>query len=274
MTRTKIVTMILLGALVTAMAVGAVAYRSVVAATPTPAAPADNSVSPADNSLVHSDRGFGGRMKGGFGGGYTSEGLATALGITIDQLNTAYQTANAAALKQAVEQGLITQAQADELSANGSAFPFGGRWEGWLSQKGIEYNALLADALSITTDKLEAAYTQAYNAQIDQAVADGNLTEEQADLMKGQRSLFADKSFQASMQTAFDTAVKQAVSDGVITQTQADQILQNQASKGFGGLRGFGGPGGPSDGGRGFGPHNGMGGGPNLTAPAVPTATP
>ena len=40
--------------------------------------------------------------------------------------------------------------------------------------------------------------------------------------MKGQRALYADKSFQASMQTAFDTAVKQAVSDGVITQTQAD----------------------------------------------------
>jgi hypothetical protein len=268
MTRKKIVTMILLGALVTAVAVGAAVYRSVVAASPTPSAPANNGAPP-------SDRGFGGGMKGGFAGGYTNEDLATALGITVDELNTAYQNANTAALRRAVEQGLITQAQADQLSANGSAFPFGGRWDGWLSQNGVDYNALLAEALGITVDKLQAAYIQAFNARIDQAVTDGNLAQEQADLMKGQRALHADKSFQASMQTAFEDAVKQAVSDGVITQAQADQILQNQTGAGFGGLRDFSGPPGfsPSDGGRGFGPHNGLGG-PNQSAPAAPTAYP
>jgi polyhydroxyalkanoate synthesis regulator phasin len=268
MTRTKIVTTLLLGSLVVAVAVGALVYRSATAATPTPSAL-------TNNSAVPFGRGFGGGMKGGLGG-YTSEDLANALGITVDELSTAQQNAYAAALKQAVEQGLITQAQADQLSANGSAFPFGGRWDAWLSQNGIDFNALLADALGITVDKLEAAYTQAYNARIDQAVADGNLTQEQADLMKGQRAVYADKTFQASMQTAFEDAVKQAVSDSVITQAQADLILQNQAGMGFGGPGGFGGAHGfgPLDGGRGFGPHNWMGGGPNQTVPAAPTATP
>jgi hypothetical protein len=269
MDRKKLITVLSLGALVIAVAVGAVAYRSATAAAPAPGA--SNNNSPATQ-----DRGFGGGFKNGPAGGYTNEDLATALGITVDQLDTAYQSANAAALKQAVEQGLITQAQADELSANGSAFPFGGRWDGWLSQNGVDYDALLAEVLGISVDKLQAAYTQAYNARIDQAVVDGNLTQAQADLMKGRRALYADKNFQASMQTAFENAVKQAVTDGVITQAQADQILQNQAGMGLGGPRDFGGPSGfgPSDGGRGFGPHNGIGGGPNQTAPAAPTATP
>ncbi len=269
MDRKKLITVLSLGALVVALAVGAVAYRSATAAAAAPTAANNNSLSPMD-------RGLGGGFRNGPAGNYTNEDLANALGITVDELNTAYQNANAAALKQAVEQGLITQAQADQLSANGSAFPFGGRWDGWLSQNGVDYNALLAEALGISVDKLQAAYTQAYNARIDQAVTDGNLTQAQADLMKGQRALYADKNFQSSMQTAFESAVNQAVTNGVITQAQADQILQNQASVGFGSLRDFGGlPGfGPSDGGRGFGPHNGFGGGSNQTAPATPTATP
>jgi ribosomal protein S20 len=172
------------------------------------------------------------------------------LGITVEQLNTAFQTANQAALDQAVQKGLITQAQADELKSRGATFPFGGRWSGWLSQNGIDYQALLADALGITVDQLNAAYITAHNAAIDQAVADGRLTQEQADLMKGEYALKNNQNFQTAMKNAFEAAVKQAVTEGVITQAQADQILANQDGMG---LRGFGGPG--------FGGDFGFGGG-------------
>ena len=59
-------------------------------------------------------------------GGSTNTDLATTMGITTDQLNSADQTATSAALKQAVEQGLITQAQADAILKNGLSMGFGG----------------------------------------------------------------------------------------------------------------------------------------------------
>jgi len=191
------------------------------------------------------------------------------LGITEDELNAAYQKANEAALGQAVEKGLITQAQADELKANGSAFPFGNRWSGWLSQNGIDYEALLAQSLGITVEKLQAAYQQAFYARIDQSVTDGKLTADQADLMKGEYALRASPDFQTAMRSAFEAAVKQAVTNGVITQAQADKILSSQSALG---PRGFGGfPGMKSFGG--FGGHEfGHRGGMGDDAPANPAA--
>jgi hypothetical protein len=189
------------------------------------------------------------------------------LGITTDELSAAYQKANEAALAQAVEQGLITQAQADQINAQGTAFPFSGRHRGWFDLESIDYNALLADALGISVDELQAAYAEAYVARIDQAVTDGNLTQEQADLMKGRYALYTDEAFQASMQSAFEVAVQQAVSSGVITQAQADQILaDNDLMKGFG--MGFGGKHGFGDFGGGHGRHAGRG----FSNPQTPVA--
>jgi hypothetical protein len=266
----KTVLILAVGALVAAVAFGVIVYRSVRAqeATPTPAS------SGGRGRLLMDQRGFGRDF-----GGYGNEDLAAALGISVDELKAAYEKANKAALAQAVEAGLITQAQADELSAGGAAFPFGGRWAGWLSQKGIDYQALLAEALGITTDQLQAAYAQAHNARIDQALADGQITQEQADLMKGQYALANNQDFRSAMQSAFATAVQQAVNAGVITQAQADQILQKMNGGFFPGGPGFGpgGPGGFHDGG-GFGRH-GRGGdapfGPGTPAePTEPQAEP
>ena len=247
----KTISILSVGAFAIAAVLGVVAYRTASAQTPTPTTP--SVVAPVLRGFAHI----------GHGGGYTSEDLAAALGISVDELSTAYQEATNAALDQAVQAGLITQAQADELATNGAAFPFGGRWGGWLSQNGIDYDALLADALGITVDELQAAYAQAYNTRIDQAVADGNLTQEQADLMKGRYALYTNENFQSAMQSAFEAAVNQAVADGVITQAQADQILTSQSGMGFPGLRGFGGFGGP----RGFGRRGGWDG---ELIPALP----
>ena len=255
MSMKKTLTILSVGALALASIVGVVAYRTANAQATTPNAPTGQVALPA-NGLADKGPGFG---RGG-PGGYDNEDLANALGITVDELNAAYQKANQAALDQAVKAGLITQAQADEMSTRGMGFPMGGRGGGWLEQNGIDFDAVLADALGITVDKLQAAYAQAYNARIDQAVTDGNLTQEQADLMKGEYALKTNENFQSSMQSAYEAAVKQAVNEGVITQAQADLILQNKNGMGFGG---FGGP--P---GGGFGRHGGWDGG----APPIPGA--
>ncbi|MGE5224262.1 MAG: hypothetical protein ACM3PY_17635 [Omnitrophica WOR_2 bacterium] len=147
----------------------------------------------------------------------------------------------------------------------------------WLSQNGIDYNVLLASALGISVDKLQAANLQAYNAAVDQAVTDGQLTQQQADLMKGEYALYNNKDFQASMQSAFKTAVQNAVSSGVITQSQADQILSNANSMGFSGFKGLDGFPGMDGGPHG---HGGRGlwdgaatGNPSSTAPTAAPST-
>jgi hypothetical protein len=88
-------------------------------------------------------------------------------------------------------------------------------------------------------DELQAARLAARNARIDQAVADGDITEQQALLMKARAALSTSQSFKDSMQSAYAAAVQQAVDEGLITQEQADLLLQE--TMGFG-LRGFGGP--------------------------------
>ncbi len=216
----RIISILVLSALAIATAFGAVAYQSVEAATPT---------ATTGTTSTTTQLGPGGPGKG-MNEAYNNQALADALGITLDELNTAYQTAYSNALKDAVSQGLITQAQADQLTSNGNAFPFGNRWDGWLSQNGIDFNTYLAEALGISVDTLKAAYQSAYNANIDQMVTDGTLSQDQADLMKGEYALYNNSTFQTSMQTAYSSAVNAAVSAGVITQAQADQILSNSSN--------------------------------------------
>lgn len=230
----KIVTMVVLGVLALGVAFGAVAYRSASAQTnTTPEAQA--STGAATTALPAKD---GLR-------GVEDEYLAEALGITVDELNAAYQKAQDTGLAQAVEQGLITQAQADQIKASGRGLKYGDRRGDLIDLSSIDFQALLANALGISVEELNAAQLQAQSARIDQAVADGKLTQEQADLIKGRQALFANENFQASMKSAFEASVAQAVTDGVITQAQADQILAENNARGSGmdflGGHGFGG---------------------------------
>ncbi len=228
MMKTKLIPWLAAGVMTLILAVGALGYRSVYAqaTTPTPSAPSTTNPAPQQDGM----RGARGMHEGA-----TDQDLADALGIDLATLQAAETTANQKAVAQAVEQGLITQAQADQFLADG-----GGRMlRGW-TEAGIDYQALLADALGITTDKLQAARQTAANTAIDRAVEAGTITQEQADLMKGSSALFADAQFQASMTSAYEQAVQQAVTSGVITQAQADQILaqtNGQSLFGRGGLR-------------------------------------
>ena len=257
------ISIVLVGVLALAAVSGVVAYRSVSAAASTGVALQQNSPAPM------------GFEKGGRSG-YSDEELAAALGITVDELTAARQKASEAAIAQALEAGLITEAQAEDLKAGERGLPFGGRGGGWLAENGIDFDALLADALGISVDKLQAAYVQAQNAHIDQEVTDGKLTQEQADLMKGQSALYASEAFQSAMQAAFEAAVNQAVSAGVITQAQADLILENNSGMGMPGFGGFGGGPGGGHGPRGgeFGPlpDNGYGSAPGAPPAATPSS--
>jgi len=224
--------------------------------------------------------GHGGWGRGGVFGGDINyqELLANALGIGIDKLQAAYETARTAAIEQAVEQGLITQEQADQMLVWGG---FGGRRFGFfgfrrapkdVAEGTIDEEALLAQALNITVDQLQAAREEANQAAIAQAVEEGIITQEQADEMQAHRNLqsylnrdallakalgmslddlkaayangetlstlLSQQGLDAAtvhdnLQAAYDEALAQAVTDGVITQAQADE-LQNRPGFGFG----------------------------------------
>ena len=162
--------------------------------------------------------------------------LAGALGITTDKLQAAYKQAAGAALDQAVKDELLTQTQADalrqrldadgEYGFRGLGFGHFGRF-GPFGSTGIDFEALLADALGIKVEALQAAEEKAQQTALDQAVEAGELTQEQADLAQARRA-FHD--YLAEQQPSVEELLKQAVAAGAITQTQADLLLENQPS--------------------------------------------
>ncbi len=217
---------LLVGALALVAVFGALTYQTVAAQedTPTPSIPSQDM--PGKDLR-------GGRI------GQSDEDLAAALGITVDELNAAKDSAAAEALKKAVEAGLLTQEQADQMAERGlntHRMPGLGRF----GEDAIDYQALLADALGISVEELTEAQKAAQQAALARAVEEGTLTQEQADLIQARQALFGSEKFQASMRSAFESAVAQAVDDGLITQAQADQILAESAGKSFFGRGGFG----------------------------------
>lgn len=265
MLKNKITTLIVVGALALVGTIGAFTYGTVKAQTPTPATPTTPQTTP-------DQPGFGRGFRGGMEGATGEQDLATALGITVEKLQAAYQSANTEALKEAVSKGLITQAQADEMATRSANHPMGGF--GHFGSDPIDYNALLANALGITTDQLQTARQQVFTTNLDNAVKNGQLTQEQADQMKAENALANNSTFQTSMQSAFSAALKQAVSDGILTQAQADTILKNSAGMNFIGRGGKGGfDGMPGHGGRG-GFENGKGAKSMAPSTTAPNATP
>ncbi len=164
---------------------------------------------------------------GWFGGKIDYQALlADALGITVDELQAAQEKARSAAVQQAVDEGLMTQEQADLMVAGSKLRSY------------IDREALTAKALGISVEELQAAR----DAGKPLAVI---IYEQGLDLA----------TLRANMQSAFQEAIQQAVADGVITQEQVDQ-LTNRTKAGFGpgGFHGRGGFGGPRGGPEGFGP--------------------
>jgi hypothetical protein len=272
------------------VAVAAFAFVPTAAAAPGPA---------SGSTLFH------GRGPGGFGMQLGAAGdqtyLADALGITTDELAEAQDAARLAVIDQALADGLITEAQAEQMRAGNGMFGRGFGFGLGFFGAGIDHDAYLADALGITVAELDAARLEAHEAAMADAVAEGTITQEQADLMTahmlvkdaidfqalraGVLGLTVDEfeaaiangttlaelldqagltaaDYQTAVSDAYQAALADLVADGVITQEQADQLALN----GFGNC-GAGMGGGFGRGmGRGFGmgagpTGNGMGGG-------------
>lgn len=187
--------------------------------------------------------------------GVHGEALAEALGISVDELEAAQEEARAAALEQAVTDGELTQEQADRIAERS-----GGR-----GMPGIYgSDELLAEALGISVDELEAAQAKVQADMLAQAVEDGRLTQEQADLMAARQAV--QPYVQERLQSAYEEAVQAAVEAGAITQEQANALLSEE--RGFF-ERGRGFFGGDFDGGMRGGRHGGFEGrgGRGLEAP-------
>jgi hypothetical protein len=206
---TKILT---LGGLVTLLALGVMAFA------PTTSVVADTALSLSDDDKDPS-------------GNYI-EALATALGISVDELEVAYQAAHEKAIQQALDNGFISQEQADRLLDSGR-FGFHGRKSriGWSS----DINDLLAAELGISTEELLSAQQKAATTLIEDAIASGDISEEDGELMMARQVV--NGYFQDAMQAAYENAVQQALSDGSITQEQADNLLENLGAD-FRGFRG------------------------------------
>jgi polyhydroxyalkanoate synthesis regulator phasin len=160
------------------------------------------------------------------------EALAEALGITVEELQAAYEAAHAAAIEQAVEEGLLTQEQADDMLEGKR---FGLRGQRGFHALGRGMNSFLADALGISVAELEAAQEQAHSDLLTKAVEDGKITQEEADLIQARSAIRGY--VEEAMAEAYADALAQAVADGVITQAQADLLLE----EGRPGTRGPGG---------------------------------
>ena len=246
--------------------VGGLAIAGFVAAT-TLALPqisaAQTETPPAASQAAVPDKALTDRM-GRVGPVENSQYLADALGITQDELAAARTKAHEAAIAQAVKDGLITQEQADAMLNKTGDGTRGVRID--LRGANIDQEKLLADALGISVEKLQAAEETAAKAELAQAVTDGRITQEQADQITAERALqkyITEKGF-------FKSAVESAVSAGVITQAQADTILSKMPQGGFGFGFGPGGMGEPD----GRGGHGG-GRGPEMggAAPTAPATT-
>ena len=147
------------------------------------------------------------------------QALADALGISVEDLLAARETAKATLIQQAVDEGKLTQEQADAiLSGEGL------RSLGPIVDKEVIETAV-AGALGISVDELEAMK------------AEGKRLPQIAEELGVEMS-----AVQEAVQAARAAAIQQAVEDGTITQEQADWLLEH------GGKRRPGGPGKPGNG--------------------------
>ncbi len=200
--------------LITTLALTLLTVGATVAFAQTP------DVDPGDDAPKGWFFGRGGRGFSGWGGGIDRESLlADELGVSVEELQAARERAQATALEQAVEQGFITQEQADLMQAKSALREY------------IDKHSLLAEALGMSVEELEAA------------IADGTTMPE----LLEEQGLDA-ATLRENMSAAHEAAVQQAVDDGVISQELADQ-LQSADKGGFGlhgrghGRGGFGGRG-------------------------------
>jgi polyhydroxyalkanoate synthesis regulator phasin len=133
--------------------------------------------------------------------------VAEKLGVSEEKLNSAVQEAQSEMIDEAVAEGRLTAEQAAQMKeriAEGDLlFPFGGRGGGWHGEAAIPQAAAqvlgmtqdelmqqmadgsslaeVAEAKGMSLEDFKAALLAQVRSQVDAQVADGKLTQEQAD---------------------------------------------------------------------------------------------
>ncbi len=158
-----------------------------------------------------------------------TEALAEVLGIDVETLEAAMDSAQEKALAQAVSDGLITEEQAEGIQARS----FGGhhRHPGF---GGLNYDTYLADELGISVDALQTAQREAAGLLLEQALEDGRITQDDFDQMQVRSAM--RPYFEEAFSSAFQNAIDAALADGAITEEQAELLQYNLTP----GIHGFG----------------------------------
>lgn len=121
--------------------------------------------------------------------------LADKLDITLDELQDALLEAHAAAIEQLVDEGVLTEQQAELARASAELRAY------------IDPHSMIAEALGLSVEALEQAREQ--GKTLSELVEERGLDSE---------------TFEQNLAEARELAVAQAVEAGVITQEQADQL--------------------------------------------------
>ena len=150
----------------------------------------------------------------------------------------------------------------EQIPGNGG-FEYFGRGRRFARSLSFDYDAFIANELGVTVTELQAARQAAEEAALTQAVSEGLITQDQADLMQArlafreyidprvitskalgitpeelEAALQAGKpvpylqgelglepgDFQTALQTAYEEALQQAVNDGILTESQAEKL--------------------------------------------------
>jgi len=175
--RNKWTRIILIGALVAALALGAVVFVP-QAVRAQDDQPEDPTTLPMPRFKMPGIRGIGGPEGFGFGGDIDYDAyLAEALDITVEELQAARETARTKALEEAVEKGYITEEQVANMTARQAVM------------QNLDLEALKAqlDALkeegADLRSEMKTAVQEALQAAVDQALAEGTITQDQADMI-------------------------------------------------------------------------------------------
>lgn len=164
------------------LAVGAFAgSRTVSSVFAQTSAPSDPVEVNTEDATVPFGFGYRNGYAYGAGNGPEDPALAAKLGLTVEELYKAHETAFDLAVAQALADGLITQEQADQLTTTGWGQLFNLIGRDALNK--IDRDALLAQALGISKESLVQARLEVRTEALNAAVAAGRLTQEQAEFM-------------------------------------------------------------------------------------------
>lgn len=179
------------------------------------------------------------------GPGELGEDLAAALGISLEELNSAQEEAFLSAIDAALKAEYITASQAETLKTGTGSFRALYRYLNETERAEFEQDVYLAEALGISESELEAAYDAIKQAKINQLVADGVITQDQADLQVAFLALRESSTFAENAKQAMTNAINAEVEAGTLTQAQADLLIEKLDLMPFGfgfsmpGMHGF-----------------------------------